>query len=306
MFLILCLRVPQGYAHMQTETASFSGESLVGEYWTRWKHGNRPVQVWETDGSRTYVLDRKDGKVRHTTARSLLTEVCGKDPHITFARYFRLGKHSQQKFQVLDQQFQALLGSRALVFSPMGIDLEKRGHEVRKILMSKFGFWISTYGYDPEDVLQEVNLGLLNRNTGKGVFDPRRSSFSHYVYMVCRSVLSNYHRKERKRAGNESSGLWAYTEDGDRCLTDVGSHVKCAVPHGDLGTEEAAEARLIVFMSSRRRDAATSKMAMEILPLVREGYKRKEIAKKKDWTIGRTSRVLRHLKMSARTWSEAR
>ena len=90
---------------------------------------------------------------------------------------------------------------------PLGIDLHKRGHEVRKLMYAGFGLRIARSGYDPEEVLQEVYRGILVRNQGKCPFDARKSSFGHYVHMVIECVLNNYHRKEQRKRTHELVGL---------------------------------------------------------------------------------------------------
>lgn len=81
----------------------------------------------------------------------------------------------------------------------VGIDLEKRGVEVRKLFYAAFARGLVKDGYDPEEALQEVYKGLLARNRGTCPFDSRKSSFGHYVHIVARCVLANYVRKERRR-----------------------------------------------------------------------------------------------------------
>lgn len=81
----------------------------------------------------------------------------------------------------------------------LGIDLHNRGIEVRKLLFAGFSHLIKAGGHDPEEVLQEVYRGIETRNRGKCPWDPRKSTFGHYVYMVIQGVLRNYHRKEMNR-----------------------------------------------------------------------------------------------------------
>lgn len=87
----------------------------------------------------------------------------------------------------------------------IGIDLSKRGVEVRKLFYAAFAHGLAKDGYDPEECLQEVYKGLLTRNRGTCPFDVRKSSFGHYVHIVTRCVLANYIRKERRRAMFESN-----------------------------------------------------------------------------------------------------
>lgn len=86
----------------------------------------------------------------------------------------------------------------------LGIDLEKRGLEVRKLFYAAFARGLAKDGYDPEEALQEVYRGLLARNRGTCPFNAAKSSFGHYVHIVARCVLANYIRKEKRRTMHES------------------------------------------------------------------------------------------------------
>jgi len=96
----------------------------------------------------------------------------------------------------------------------VGIDLSRRGIEVRKLLYAGFGLRMARAGYDPEEVLQEVYRGILVRNRGKCPFDARKSSFGHYVHMVIECILSNYHRRESRR--RDAEGSWEDLPEGRR------------------------------------------------------------------------------------------
>lgn len=165
------------------------------------------------------------------------------------------------------------------VWDGAGIDLVNRGHEVRKLFYAGFMGRVARYGYDPEEVLQEVYAGLLVRNRGKCPFDVKKSSFGHYVHMVCECIISNYHRKHNRRAQAEQYG---YTDlDGNE--VDVAST--------DLATVEADQEDAIghemalVSLESRLYEAACSvetstDMALvgRCLPMLSEGMTKLEVA----------------------------
>lgn len=281
---------------MQTETVRRDA-NLVGEFWTRWEHGNHPVKVWETKRGRQYELVAPEGPKQYTSFKAFLREVTGKDSSMSFQRYFRVRPH--RPFFILESG-----DLEVFVAPPPGIDLEARGHEVRKLLLAKFGRWIHSSGYDPEEILQEVHAGLLRRNIGRCVFDPKKSSFGHYVYMVCRGVLANYHRRAKRRGAHEQSGLLRYTDEGLTFVDAAEANVGKDIPHGDLSAEGSAERRLQEWMLRESNGSELSQSAIKILPLVRQGYRRKEISLKMGWTIGKTSKVLRHLRQSALQWYE--
>ena len=165
------------------------------------------------------------------------------------------------------------------VWDGNGIDLVNRGHEVRKLFYAGFMGRVARYGYDPEEVLQEVYAGLLVRNRGKCPFDVRKSSFGHYVHMVCECIISNYHRKHNRRAQAEQYG---YTDlDGNE--VDVAST--------DLATVEADQEESLGYemafasLEDRLYAAAgevetSADMALvgKCLPLLSEGMSRLEVA----------------------------
>ena len=154
-----------------------------------------------------------------------------------------------------------------------GIDLAKRGHEVRKLLYAGFGFRMARAGYDPEEVLQEVYRGILVRNQGKCPFDGQKSSFGHYVHMVISCVLSNYHRKMSKHRSIE--GSWEDLAEGVRGFVSEGGSLTGGL-WGRSPDEETDEQALSVLSARVRSSILLSEVdrerALLVLPLVQRGY----------------------------------
>lgn len=154
-----------------------------------------------------------------------------------------------------------------------GIDLAKRGHEVRKLLYAGFGFRMARAGYDPEEVLQEVYRGILVRNQGKCPFDGQKSSFGHYVHMVISCVLSNYHRKMSKHRSVE--GSWEDLSEGVRGFISEGGSLTGGL-WGRSPDEETDEQALSVLSARVRSSILLSDVdrerALLVLPLVQRGY----------------------------------
>jgi DNA-directed RNA polymerase specialized sigma24 family protein len=173
----------------------------------------------------------------------------------------------------------------------LGIDLKARGHEVAKLLFAGFGSYIYSQGYDPDDVLQEVYRGILVRNQGTCPWDARKSSFGHYVHLVCGCVLSNYHRRQGRRRGREVS--WS-PESGD--LSDGRP-----APAGRDPEQELAQ--YLGKLSGRDQDA---QLALRILPLVTQGYDRGEIAERLGLPRGTVARGITTLRQATRLWSTRR
>lgn len=173
----------------------------------------------------------------------------------------------------------------------LGVDLVNRSHEVRKLLFKSFRGLMFSRGYDPEDVLQEIYRGLITRNKGKCPWDGRKSTFGYYVTMVCRGVLINYHRKMSRRLDrdfaelDESMGGWAVQES---------SESSDALAHDSL--EKWLEA------PEHGGNTPDGRLAVEIMPLVSQGYQRKEIAKLVDRRETEISRALAHLRKWSAAW----
>lgn len=89
----------------------------------------------------------------------------------------------------------------------IGIDVSDKRKDIAKLLYTACGRAIKKYGYEFDDVYQEVCIGIIIRNRGRGAYDPVRSSFGHYVTMVCNSVFRNFHAKEQKKKNREVIGV---------------------------------------------------------------------------------------------------
>lgn len=80
----------------------------------------------------------------------------------------------------------------------LGIDIIAKGKDIKAIFYKHYSKICLSANYDPEEMLQEVFLGILSRNGGSCPFDATKSSFSTYIVMVCRCVVFNVLNKEKK------------------------------------------------------------------------------------------------------------
>jgi RNA polymerase sigma factor (sigma-70 family) len=195
----------------------------------------------------------------------------------------------------------------------LGIDLAKRGHEVRKLLFAGFGARIARSGYDPEDVLQEVYRGILARNVGKCPFDVKKSSFGHYVHMVCECILNNYHRRETRRREVEQVGMPSpLSMRGDGCGTVDAAEVaeKMLVtnrehwshPEGEDTMGEAVR-RLGRHLDKKNDKGLTvDPLSMQVAALLADGLNRREIALKMGVSPNRVSQVITNLRERVADW----
>lgn len=359
----------------------------------RHEHGGYPVRVSPSPQGPQYEVLRPEGSHTYPSVRQLLLSLYGgRDPHMTFDKYFRLDKPQVEEaplFDLFDVQVnqrpkpklvsrrrsrakchRQQVSSQALVFdlfgvpptpqtsqtvkpmawadpplsiktsrkkrtsanpklsvdngSPqLGIDLEKRGHEVRKLLYAGFGARMARAGYDPEDVLQEVYRGILARNKGKCPFDVSKSSFGHYVHMVCSCILANYHRKQSRIAEFEQVGMytrqgssedeWGGLEDASLgATTSNGCH---AGMFGDIKevhekvSQDMAFRSLTksLYMSGFNSDGSLKKeatLAVKALRLLYAGHTRSEIANMLGVDSSKVGRALAYLRKVSAEWKQ--
>jgi hypothetical protein len=212
----------------------------------------------------------------------------------------------------------------------LGIDLAGRGHEVRKLLHAGFGLKMQARGYDPDDVLQEVYKGLLARNKGKCPWDIRKSSFGHYVHMVCDCVLKNFHRKQSRIRSHEQTGVMAPASlSGVRdaegwCEVDAALVANSAtkdIRGGSLDTDPSNEVADDMVRSSLqkylRRCSVIAKyhgddkeayeffLAERVMPLKSIGMTRAEIAAELDLPLGHISKGLAALRLGTMEWAKS-
>lgn len=187
----------------------------------------------------------------------------------------------------------------------VGIDLAVRGKEVRKLLFAGFGSRIIRSGYDPEDVLQEVYRGLLARNNGKCPFDARKSSFGHYVHMVCECILNNYHRKESRKREFEQIGVSApaalQDDAGSSGQVDAAEMAESAVGHEaqHQGMGDALE-RMRFFLLDYDIDPD---VGVRIAQLLSEGHTRREIATEMKISMNELGKLIEELQDALKNWT---
>jgi len=165
-------------------------------------------------------------------------------------------------------------------------------------------------GYDPEDVLQEVFRGLLARNQGTCPFDPRKSSFGHYVYMVCSCVLSNYHRKQNRVRQFEQCGLPTY-QDGhmvydDASQANTATHAAQPTITSELVLfVEAADDLVDYILDHPQGGTAEARLAVRVLPLLIEGVSRAQMAARLEVGVYAVGHAIAYLRRVAREWRES-
>lgn len=184
----------------------------------------------------------------------------------------------------------------------IGIDLNTRGHEVRKLLFAGFGLRIKNSGYDPEDVLQEVYRGILARNRGKCPFDPAKSSFGHYVHMVCECILNNYHRKESRRREFEQIGMPTPSDAEQVDAAQIAERMLVASSHGQ-GSESGALHRLSIHLSRKQQTGSTiDPLAFTVVQCLAAGMSRKDIARHVGVSTTRIQVAISNLRQHTCDW----
>lgn len=184
----------------------------------------------------------------------------------------------------------------------LGIDLVGRADEVANLLFSGFGSWIYSSGYDPEDVLQQVYLGLVTRNAGRCPWDASKSSFGHYVHMVCQGVVSNYHRKQKRTKEMEQTGIKTYSKADGFVLTDVAAADIPSLPMSIQEERDLVEATVSLSGHIETIGGPDAVLGKKVLPLLRDGYTKAEIASKLGESRATIARVIEFVQSAAREW----
>jgi hypothetical protein len=184
---------------------------------------------------------------------------------------------------------------------PLGIDLAKRAGEVQRLVFGCYGKMIHRSGYDPEDVLQEVYKGIEARNQGKCPWDERKSSFGHYVHMVVRCVLANYHRKASRIANHEQLGIM---EGKERQMVDVASAAHLASNKTAFEKVEEQEALEDLKAYLAARGGPVSALAAKSLPLLlHKKASRETLAKELGVSTTEMARAVSFVREAAKEWA---
>jgi len=300
-------------------------------FFARTEHGGH--RVVPIQGGSAFKVNWPHGSVIYPSKRQVILALVNRtpqpppgayDPHLTFDRYFRRGRHGLNRrpalsvdvFDLFRPKAQIAIAKPApkitpspklTVFQPeRGIDLKKRAHEVRKLFFAGFARRVHRYGYDPEDVLQEIYQGLLVRNKGKCPFDPTKSSFGHYVHMVCGCIVSNYHRRYSRLARNEVFGVLT-VNDAEMEMVDVADADLVRVEA--VQEDQASFSSTLAVLSSRIERAAAEagydpKLATSCIDYLYEGRKNREIAEITGSSAAMVTKVIRLVRSVALEWRE--
>ncbi len=83
---------------------------------------------------------------------------------------------------------------------PIGVDVVAKHKDIVKIVHKFF----KVEGFTMEELLQEVFVAIIHKNSTRSAHDSRKSSFGHYVYLVANNCCINLVHKRRR-----------YNKDGD-------------------------------------------------------------------------------------------
>ncbi len=303
----------------------------------RSEHGGHkvvPVKLTPHQKVRGLEVWWPEGPVKYTTNRQALIAIVNKtpapgpglrDPKTTFDRYFRRGKYQRETYPEMDvlsifrpDETLALppvqiplsreASDLAILPNPqnapkrnLGIDLERRGHEVRKLFYAGFARRVAARGYDPEDVLQELYKALLIRNRGKCPWDPQKSSFGHYVHMVAGCIISNYNRKFGRLEAHEVFGISnAKGEVIDVAEADA-AHVS-PLQEDYTGYNKARNEILGLVLMEAPNRGIPQKLAQEVFLLAADGAKIRDLKKDLSEPLAQVQEALRLVQDIARLW----
>jgi len=275
-----------------------------------------------------FLVSWPSGEIKYPSARQTIIALTNRtptplphhrDPKVSFNRYFRRGRFQKQvpkidTLAMFDPRITVatptivVKGSPNLsvAHTPKGIDLAKRGHEVRKLFYAGYGRRVLKYGYDPEDVLQDVFMGILVRNQGKCPFDPSKSSFGHYVHMVCGCIVSNYRRRYSRLERNEQFGVMSMVDDTMQ-VCDVREADLAVVEPTCVEAVEATSAQAVLLHEIGNKATGMGlcpSLAHECFNLMVQGHKKGEIALLTGAAPSVVAKVLRMIRKVAADWRD--
>lgn len=235
--------------------------------------------------------------------------------HWTFNRYFRRGKYAVDAWQhhsgvspIMDlfgsDTPKAMFALSRIPRAPaVGVDLVNRHKEVAKLLFAGFGRRIYGYGYDPDDVLQEVYKGILIRNNGKCPYRPDGpASFGHYVHMVCGCIISNYHRRQSRIRAMEQTGISGVSDDGFGQLDVATACSSIESVASTIDLTQMMDKDFVRFLDKRMKSDKERATIMDVLPMVVDGMGRQEIIAIMNVPTSRVSKAIRLIRVAMSEW----
>lgn len=127
--------------------------------------------------------------------------------------------------------------------APLGIDIEAKRQDIIRLVHKFF----KVEGISMDELLQEVYVAIIHKNTTRSAHDPRKSSFGHYVYLVSDHVCINLVHKQ-KRHSKESESLDAPCGEEQRTLLET-IEISSVEPEPEQVTEKLED-----FESRMRRN----------------------------------------------------
>lgn len=273
----------------------------------RTEHGGHKVeampggfQVYWPKGSHTYPSARQT--IIALVNRTPTPTKQAYDPHLTLDRYFRMGRYKRRTVPSVDTLALFTPSAPTVIIArpKKGVDLERRSHEVRKLFFAGFGQRVLRYGYDPEDVLQEVYKGLLVRNAGKCPFDPAKSSFGHYVHMVCGCIVSNYRRKYSRLSRNEVVGVPGL--EGEEDVASSNLFMVDPIQEGDVLFRSSTGMLRVRILDEAEKEGLSPAVVGDCFDYMLSGLLQREMAAAAQVPLSKVSRIVRLIKRVATEW----
>ena len=273
----------------------------------RTEHGGHKVealargfQVYWPKGSHTYPSARQT--IIALVNKTPTPDKRAYDPHMTLDRYFRMGRYKRKTVPSIDtlDLFTPSAPTVIIARPKKGVDLTRRSHEVRKLFYAGFGQRVLRYGYDPEDVLQEVYKGILVRNQGKCPFDPSKSSFGHYVHMVCGCIVSNYRRKYSRLSRNEVVGIPGL--EGDEDVASSNLFMVDPIQEGDVMFHSSTGKLRIRLLDEAEKSGLNPITVGHCFDYMLAGFLQKEMAAAAQVPLSKVSKIVRLIKKVAEDW----
>ena len=247
--------------------------------YSRYEDGSKPIQIKEEGEGKRKRYELRIGEELFSTLSSFL-KTSRSRAATSFANYFGTKKSSDLSiFSVLqdikdykDQKLSNLeFTSTEEGNEPRrikedtgerGFSIEEKKKDVERIFYAYYAKRAVAEGLSVEDLLQQVFIGLISRNTKSGAWNPSRGSFGNYIHLVIGSVYRNFRKKEISRGMREK----LYTPQ---------SYTESVTTDSDFLTDQVL---LDSFRDWIKTKKGMGELAGDITVLLSEGKKKKEIA----------------------------
>jgi DNA-directed RNA polymerase specialized sigma24 family protein len=184
--------------------------------YSRYEDGSKPIQIKEEGEGRRKRYELEVGGKIFTSLSSFLKTSKSKAA-TSFYTYFGVRKISDLPIFSIFRDIEEYRNEQLAEFEneassieevkggdvKTGFNIADKKKDIERIFYAFYAKRAVAEGLSVEDLLQQVFIGLISRNTKRGAWNPARGSFGSYIHLVIGSVYRNFRKKEISRGMKE-------------------------------------------------------------------------------------------------------